>query len=180
MRKGLIILVMLLCFGELYGRGPMYVVGGKIMQSIDHIPQEDIESIDVLPADEETIAKWGADASEGVILVTLRYDINATFSHDGYNNYTEYLGATVKWDTMMPAERVSLRIEVTAEGQATIKEVLESTSKQLLKRVERAINESPLWQPAMRNGIATSSTHLVNLQLPRGKSMQQEMGIIIR
>ncbi len=160
-------------------REPIYVVNGTIVESIKDIPQEDIESIDVLPADEQTIAKWGTEASNGVILVTLRYDTPASFNYNGTNNYTDYLASTVKWSSTMPAERVSLRIVVKADGRAEIGEVLDSTSRQFLKRVTRAIDTSPLWSPALRDGKAVESQHLVNLKLPAGKELPIEQGIIL-
>jgi hypothetical protein len=80
----------------------------------------------------------------------------------------------------MPAERVSLRIVVDSSGKATISEVIDFSSKQFLKRVTKAINEAPLWSPAERNGTPVESQHLVNLQLPKGKQMPREMGVIIR
>ena len=165
---------------EIYAYKPLYVVNGNIVESIEHIPHDDIERIDNLPANEETIAKWGIEASEGVILVTLRYDQNATFHYGEFDNFTEYLASVVRWDSTMPAERVSLRIEVDSNGKATISEVISSTSKQYLKRVTRAIEEAPLWQPAKKSGVATHSQHLVNIQLPKGKNLPKEMGVIIR
>lgn len=170
----------ILCTIKAYGYKPLYVVNGEIMESIEHIPHEDIEHIDNLPANEETIAKWGIEASEGVILVTLRYDQNASFHHGDFHNFTEYLASTVNWSETMTAERISLRIMVDSSGKATISEVISSTSKQFLKRVTRAIESAPLWSPAERDGVAIESLHLVNLQLPKGKSMPKEMGIIIR
>ena len=169
-----------LCAIEAYAYKPLYVVNGTVVDSIEHIPHENIECIDNLPANEETIAKWGIEASEGVILVTLRYDQNATFHYGEFDNFTEYLASVVRWDSTMPAERVSLRIEVDSNGKATISEVISSTSKQYLKRVTRAIEEAPLWQPAKKSGVATHSQHLVNLQLPKGKNLPKEMGVIIR
>ena len=171
---------LLLTATPLLAREPLYVVNGAIVPSIKHIPHEDIERIDVLPADEDTIAKWGPDASEGVILVTLRYDTPASFSHGDYDNFTDYLAANVKWSETMPTERVSLRIVVDSDGRATISEVLDASSRQLLSRTKRAIDDAPLWQPAMRNGTAVESTHLINLQLPVGKEMPREMVVIIR
>lgn len=169
-----------LCAIEAYAYKPLYVVNGAVVDSIEHIPHENIERIDNLPANEETIAKWGLGASEGVILVTLRYDTEAQFSHNGYNNFTDYLASTVRWDETMPAERVSLRITVDNTGKSIIDEVIASSSKQFLKRVTKAINDAPLWTPAERSGTPIESQHLVNLQLPRGKTMPREMGIIIR
>ena len=169
-----------LCTIEVYAYKPLYVVNGTVVESIEHIPHENIERIDNLPANEETIAEWGIEASEGVILVTLRYDTEARFSHLDFTNFTDYLASTVSWDETMPAERVSLRIVVDESGKATISEVIDSSSKQFLKRVTKAINNAPLWSPAERNGTPVESQHLVNLQLPKGKHMPREMGVIIR
>ncbi|MBR5595071.1 MAG: TonB-dependent receptor [Alistipes sp.] len=169
-----------LCTIEVYAYKPLYVVNGTVVDSIEHIPHENIERIDNLPANEETIAEWGLEAAEGVILVTLRYDTEARFSHLNYSNFTDYLATTVRWEETMPAERVSLRIVVESSGKATINEVIDSSSKQFLKRVTKAINEAPLWSPAERNGTPVESLHLVNLQLPKGKQMPREMGVIIR
>ena len=180
MRRWVIAILSTLCSIAAYAYKPLYVVNGVVVDSIEHIPHENIERIDNLPADEATIAKWGLEASEGVILVTLRYDTEAYFNHDNYNNFTEYLASTVRWDDTMSAERVSLRLVVDSNGKATISEVIDSSSKQFLKRVTKAINDAPLWSPAERNGAPVESLHLVNLQLPKGKSMPREMGVIIR
>lgn len=175
-----ITILAMLCAIESYAYKPLYVVNGVIVDSIENIPHENIERIDNLPADEESISQWGLGASEGVILVTLRYDTDARFSHEGHNNFTDYLASTVRWDETMSPERVSLRIVVDSSGKVTISEVISSSSKQFLKRVTKAIDEAPLWTPAQRNGASVESLHLVNLQLPKGKSMPQEMGVIIR
>lgn len=179
LQRSIAILAML-CSIEAYAYKPLYVVNGVVVDNIEHIPHENIERIDNLPANEETIAEWGLGASEGVILVTLRYDTEARFSYNDHNNFTDYLAATVRWNDTMPAERVSLRIMVDSAGKATISEVIASSSKQFLKRVTKSINEAPLWIPAERNGMPVESQHLVNLQLPKGKSMPREMGVIIR
>lgn len=179
LRRAITILAML-CTIEAYAYKPLYVVNGAVVDSIEHIPHENIERIDNLPADEDTIAKWGLEASEGVILVTLRYDTEARFNYNEYNNFTEYLASTVHWNDSMPAERVSLRIVVDSTGRATISEVIASSSKQFLKRVTKAIDSAPLWTPAERSGIPVESLHLVNIQLPKGKPMPREMGVIIR
>ena len=172
MIRRLWLIVLLLVSGvALYAHEPLYVVNGKVVDSIDHIQHEDIRSIDVLPANEETISQWGSAASEGVILVTLRYDTPAHFSAEGIDNFTDYLATKVNWNTNMPAERVSLRICVDSDGRASISEVLLSTSRQFLKRVSRAISDSPSWSPAMLDGEPIESIHLVNLTLPEGKSL---------
>lgn len=180
MRRLAVFLLFTFCANIISAQRPMYVVGGKVVESIDGIPHENIERIDVLPADDETIAQWGSRACEGVILVTLRFDTPASFSAGGYDNFTDYLAHAVKWSDKNPAERVSLRLVINVDGSAAIGEVLEATSRSYLKRVERAIAEAPRWCPAMRAGVAVESIHLVNLQLPAGKSIPQEPAIIIR
>ena len=167
------------CTTPLVAQQPLYVVHGRVVDSIEGIPQSDIESIDVLPADEDTIAEWGLAASEGVISVRLIYDTPARFSAEGFDNYTAYLSDRVKWEDNMPAERVSLRITISKDGTATISEVLDCTSRQFLKRVTQAIDCSPRWQPAMRDGRAIESLHLVNVQLPLGKELPREHYVII-
>ena len=170
----------LLLTTTLLAQQPLYVVNGKVVDSIDAIPQADIESIETLPADEESIALWGARASEGVIMVRLIYDTPATFSFEGVTNFTTYLAKSVEWSNEMPAERASLRISIATDGTATICEVLDSSSRQFLKRIERAIESAPRWQPAMRDGKAIESLHLVNIQLPLGKQLPSEHYVIIR
>lgn len=180
MRRVVALIILAVCFNIASAQKPMYVVGGRVVDSIENIPHENIERIDVLPADDDTIAQWGLGASEGVIIVILRYDTPASFAAEGYNNFTDYLAHTVKWSDNNPAERVSLRLVVDSEGRATISEVLQATSRNYLKRVERAIDEAPLWSPAMRDGVAVESIQLVNLQLPVGKSIPLEPAVIIR
>lgn len=171
--------MMSLCATLAVAQQPLYVVNGKIVDGIESIPQSDIESIEVLPADENTIAQWGMAASEGVIMVRLVYDTPATFSAEGIDNYTTYLATKVNWSDKMPAERVSLRIVVGEDGSVAITEVLDSTSRQFLKRVSKAIAEAPHWQPAVRDGNPIESLHLVNLQLPVGKEIPAEQFVII-
>lgn len=180
MRLLLLIFAGLFTAVSLSAHGPLYVVNGVVVESIDGIAQNDIETIETLPADEETIAKWGIEASEGVVLVTLRYDSPARFSTEGYSNFTDYLAATVKWPDNMPAERVSLRIIVDETGRTSIEEVLESTSRQFLGRVTKAIEDAPLWEPAQRKGEGVASQHLVNLKLPLYKELPTEPFVIIR
>ncbi len=170
---------MLLCAANAVAQQPLYVVNGVVVDGIESIPQSDIESIDVLPADEQTIAQWGMAASEGVILVRLIYDTPASFSYKGTDNFTTYLSKHVKWGANMPAERVSLRVTIDTEGVAHVTEVLDSTSRQFLKRVTKAISAAPHWQPAVRDGKPIESLHLVNLQLPVGKDIPAEQFVII-
>jgi hypothetical protein len=178
--RTLLTLLTLLCASTLWAQQPLYVVNGRVVETLEGIQQSDIESIDVLPADEDTIAEWGLGASEGVIVVRLKFDTPATFSAEGVNNFTAYLAKHIKWNESMPAERVSLRLRITEDGTATIVEVLDSTSRQFLKRVTRTIASAPRWQPAMRDGKAIESLQLVNIQLPIGKELPRDPYVVIR
>ena len=80
----------------------------------------------------------------------------------------------------MPAERASLRIAIAEDGTATIAEILSTTSRQFLKRVTKAIDTAPRWQPAMRDGRPVKTLELVNIQLPVGKQLPQDPYVIIR
>ena len=178
--RTLLTILALLCTTALWAQQPLYVVNGRVVESLEGIPQSDIESIETLPADEDTIAEWGLAASEGVIVVRLIYDTPATFSAEGVNNFTAYLAKQIKWNESMPAERASLRLRITEDGTATIDEVLDSTSRQFLNRVTRAIASAPRWQPAMRDGKAIESLQLVNIQLPIGKELPRDPYVVIR
>ena len=63
---------------------PLYLVNGTPADDIASIPPDDIELVEELPADEETIARFGPRASNGVILITLRYDEPARFEADKF------------------------------------------------------------------------------------------------
>jgi hypothetical protein len=178
--RTLLTLLTLLCASTLWAQQPLYVVNGRVVETLEGIQQSDIESIDVLPADEDTIAEWGLGASEGVIIVRLKFDTPATFSAEGVNNFTAYLAKHIKWNESMPAERVSLRLRITEDGTAEVVEVLDTTSRQFLKRVTKAIASAPRWQPAMRDGKAIATLQLANIQLPLGKELPKDPYIIIR
>ena len=61
MLRTLLTILLMLCTVPLVARGPLYVVNGTKVESIEHIEQANIAHIDVLPATEETIAEWGMD-----------------------------------------------------------------------------------------------------------------------
>ena len=63
--RGLILSIIITTMATIASaHAPLYVVNGVVVESIEHIPHENIESIEMLPADEETVAKWGIEASE--------------------------------------------------------------------------------------------------------------------
>ena len=131
---------------------PLYIVNGVETEEIESIPPDDIENIESLPADEETIARYGEKAANGVILISLRYDKPAVF--EAGTTFDEYIAGQVKWDDDEPAARIILRYTVTPEGKAVLAQELESTDNRLKRRVLKALSEAPHWHPAQKNGVA--------------------------
>ena len=132
----------------------MYIVNGKETTEIRSIPPEDIENVEMLPADEETIARYGQRAVHGVMLITLRYDQPATFPAD--STFGHYIASRVRWDASEPAARVVLRYKVTPEGDTVVHQELESTDKRLKRRVLKAVAEAPRWTPGPKERRARS------------------------
>lgn len=95
---------------------PLYIVNGEQVSDIDSIPPEVIERVEVLPADEETIARYGEGAQNGVMLVTLKYDRAARFLDDTVS-FDRYIARRVVWGRDEPAARVVLRYTVQPDGR---------------------------------------------------------------
>ena len=77
---------------------PLYIVNGVETEEIESIPPDDIENIESLPADEETIARYGGKkAANGVILISLRYDKPAIF--EAGTTFDEYIAGQVNGTT---------------------------------------------------------------------------------
>lgn len=163
-------------------RMPLYIVNGKRMSYADakEISPRNILSEKMLPADEQTIEKYGAEASNGVVLITLRYDKPARFVLDGKEQrYSGYIAQQVKWEDSDPVARVVIAFKVNADGSVSEREVLEASDKRLLRRVQKAMAEAPKWIPAMREGKGVETDHVLRLTLPLGRKMPAEPVIII-
>ena len=157
---------------------PLYIVNGKVMDEIQQIPPEEIERVETLPADEETIARYGQRAAHGVILITLRYDEPASFPAD--TTFGSYIARQVRWEDNDPVARVVLRYTVTPEGIVRVDETLESTDNRLKRRVLKAVEESPRWQPALKNGLPIASEGILSIQLPEGRRMPRQVELVYR
>lgn len=162
-------------------RPPLYLVNGEewSAEKAAGIEADDLESIDMLPADEETIARYGARAADGVIVIALKYDSPARFDADSLG-FDAYVARHVRWDDDEPAARVALRYDITAEGRAVVCKVLESTDNRLKRRVLKAVAEAPLWTPATKAGRPVASRGVLQVRLPAGKPMPGEPYIRIR
>ena len=153
-------------------RSPIYIVNGREMSDIKHIPQSDIESIEPLEINDESIARYGNRASNGVIVITLKYDTRAEF--EGGKSFEKYISSQVKWSDNEPAARVILRYTVTPEGKVVVGNTIEATDNRLRRKVMTAIASAPKWSPAMRNGKAVASEHILDIRLPKGKEIPEE------
>lgn len=176
MRLTTIIIATMATFGSLLSfaqsSGPLYIVNGREMSDVKHIPQSDIESIEPLEVNDESIARYGNRASNGIIIVTLKYDRYAEFQ--GGKSFQKYIASQVKWPSHEPAARVILRYRVGTDGSVEVGDVIESTDNRLRRKVLAAVAAAPKWSPASRNGVPVTSDHVLDIRLPAGKEIPAE------
>lgn len=164
-------------------RLPLYIVNGERMseEQVKGIHPKDIEDNHLLPADEQTIERYGHEAANGVVVITLRYDTPARFEIDGQTtNYSNYIADRVKWDDTDPVARIIISFKVKADGTVSDNDVLEATDKRLLRRIEKAMAEAPRWRPALKDGKGVETTHLLKVTLPKGRTMPRERVVRIQ
>ncbi len=157
---------------------PLYIVNGVEMSDVSSIPPQDIENEEMLPADEETIARYGEKASNGVIVITLKYDKPAVFAADTVS-FSNYIARHIVWKADDPVARVSLRYTINTDGQLVVGDILQSTDSRLKRRVLQAVAEAPRWQPAQKGGNPIVSEGVLTIQLPAGKEMPPERVMIL-
>ena len=157
---------------------PLYIVNGVEMESVRHIPEENIEHIDQLEVNEKTVAKYGKRANNGVIVITLRYDREAEFT--GGKALADYVAERVKWPENYGVARFVARYTIATDGSFHLGAILESTDHQLRKRVLKVLKGLPKWKPATKQGKAVESDYVLAIQLPKGKEMPKEPYIVIR
>lgn len=165
-----------------FAQPPLIIVNGQLTELTDlkAISPENIERIDTEAVNETSVEKYGARANNGIIHVTLKYDEPARFE-DGGIPFDDRVESLVKWGDEEPAARVSIRYTVTEDGRITPGEVLEATDRRLKRRVMSALNEyvkNPHWKPASRNGVPVATAHVLQVRLPKGKSMPRERYLI--
>lgn len=112
------------------------------------------------------------------MIVTLCHDRTARFT--GGRSFEEYIAARVDWPQDEPAARVILRYTVTIEGRVAVDKVLEATDKRLRRRVLKAVEEAPAWEPATKQGVPVASEGVLHIQLPAGKQMPREVEVVLR
>ena len=161
------------------GQQPLYIVNGEVRETTADIAPEMIEQIEELPADEFTIARYGEGAAHGVVLVTLKYDTPARFTGKE-ESLSDYLTEQVIWTETDPAARVVVRYRITTDGELVVSDTLEATDRRLLRRVLKALEEAPRWEPATKQGTPVESEGVVRLELPVGKRIPRQIELVIR
>lgn len=164
-------------------RPPLYIVNGVRMSEaeVKSIAPADIVSNRLLPADEQSIELYGPEAANGVIEIVLRYDTPARFECEGEpRRYADYVASRIKWEyPASPVARVVVRLHISAEGKASVSEVIDATDKRLMKRVRGVVESSPLWIPAMKQGQGVEYYYTLRLTLPQGMELPRERSIPI-
>ena len=162
---------------------PIYIVNGVRMseEEVKAIHPADIVSNELLTVDEAVIEKYGHDAANGVVVITLRYDTPARFEVDGEDEkYSTYIAERVKWSEIEDVARVVISFTVEADGTVSEKEVLEATDRRLLARIRKAMEEAPKWVPAKKDGVGVETDHILRITLPLGRKMPRERVLLIR
>ena len=162
---------------------PIYIVNGERMDEDDvkAIHPEDIVSNELLTVDENLIEKYGHDAANGVIVITLRYDTPAYFEENGEPaNFSQYIAERIKWKEIDGIARVVMSFTVDGDGVVKEKDVLESSDRRLLARIRKELEEAPRWVSAKKDGKGIESDHVLRITLPIGSTMPRERVILIR
>ncbi|MFG6685812.1 SusC/RagA family TonB-linked outer membrane protein [Mariniflexile sp. HNIBRBA6329] len=148
---------------------PLFVVDGFIVGGIDNIPVNDIASIDVLK-DAAATAIYGAQASNGVIVVTTKSPVAGKTSIN-YNNYYQFneLPQDRKYKVLSPYEFVLANYEYEAlRGQTAIEGFEKYFGK--YDDIELYKNRKPTdWQDELFGGSRLSQYH--NLSIGGGTEL---------
>lgn len=164
-------------------RLPIYIVNGERMSEdeVKAIHPADIVSNELLTIDEKVIEKYGHDAANGVVVITLRYDTPARFEIEGKEeSFSNYIAQRVKWGKAEDVARVVMSFTVNGDGTVSEKEVLEATDRRLLSRIRKAMTATPQWLPAKKDGKGIKTDHILRITLPFGRTMPRERVILIR
>lgn len=161
------------------GQQPLYIVNGVVRSDIRDIAPEVIEQMEELPADEFTIARYGEQGANGVVLITLKYDTPARFTADT-TGFARFVARQIKWGETDPTARVVLRYRIGEDGSLTILETLQATDARLKRRVEKIVAASPRWEPASKAGQAVATEGILRLQLPEGRPMPRQLELVFR
>lgn len=157
---------------------PVYIVNNIERDDVRDIPESNIESVEMLPSDDLSVAKYGERANNGIVVIRLKYDTAASFLSD--TSFEQYVVGHTKWDPRLPVARFVARYTVKENGMLELGDILVSTDSRLEHRIRDVIKGAPGWKPAMRDGKCVESSYVLQVQLPLGKAMPREPYIVIR
>ncbi len=163
---------------QLFAQQPLYIVNGVVREDISSIPQEQIESIEMLDVNDQVISEYGLGASNGVSIITLKYDRRAQFIASSSIN--QYIADNIEWDDTDPVARFVMRYTILPSGEMVLGEILESTERRFRRKILKILESAPVWSPATNMGEAVAMEGVLRLQLPKGREMPRERYIIIR
>ena len=98
----------------------------------------------------------------------------------GEKSLADYVSERVKWPENYGVARFVARYTIAADGSFVLGSILESSDNQFRKRVLKALQDMPRWQPATKQGKAVESEYVLAVQLPKGKAMPKEPYVVIR
>lgn len=146
------------------GQQPLYIVNGVERTDMREIDPEIIERMEELPADEFTIAQYGEPA---------RFVADTV-------GFARYIARQIKWGPTDPTARVVVRYRIAEDGSISLIETLQATDSRLKRRVEKAVTESPRWEPARKAGKAVATEGTLQIQLPEGRPLPRQLELVIR
>lgn len=168
--RRIITLVMCAIFHtSLHAASPLYIVDGKVVESIEGLDPDNIESLTQEVVSDSIVALYGQRANYGVVKITLRQEKEAMFPHA--TSFREYVESLVKWNNDEEAARVIVSYKIDSSGEFQTQKVIESTDSRLRRRVLKALEQIPAWQPAEKNGRPIASEGMVTITLPKGKKI---------
>lgn len=151
---------------------PLYIVDGKKVEDISLIAPQGIESITVLK-DKANIEKYGAEAENGVVLITLKkvtdaeaekvdeapasgkdeepmIEIEPKFNGEGADVFAKYVNMNLTYPTDTDGKksgRVLVSFTVGTDGKVKNVKILRGVSKAIDEEVVRVVSSSPDWTP---------------------------------
>ncbi|MFR9603249.1 MAG: hypothetical protein SNG02_05185 [Rikenellaceae bacterium] len=169
-RLSLLILYTLLStslFGVGLSQKPLYIVNGKVVEGEFDTNSTLVERIEYLSG-EEAVEMYGVGASNGVVLVTLKFETPPKFSES--ESLRDHISQRITWiDEENPAQ-VIFKYRVDPTGRMEVVEILSSDSKKLTKRIYKVVEQMPLWSsPALNSGEAVESFGTERIKVPYKK-----------
>ncbi len=152
---------------------PLLVVDGVVIRG--DVPRPDpiwVTNVDVVKGEEATNA-YGAEGANGVVKITMKYDVPPVFSSDTKKRMTPFIHSKIEWKAEY--DKIKFRFSVGIDGKMKILNVVDSSNDELEAQVRRVISELPNWEsPAMDNGEVVVAKGVMILRNPA----QQKKAII--